>query len=279
MRLLWFVVLLTLCSGNVPAANVVLLRNDKPAVEVHTECTPFKPYVAQLYSPGGVAVLRDNVADHLHHHGLMFAVAVNDVNFWEERTNSGHQVQRQLQLGDGAVTQELDWIAPGDKTLLRERRVIRIHRDEEIPATLLTWRSRLQSKDEVRLTGHHYFGLGMRFAADMDKIGAFINSDNVTGDVVRGDERLTAAKWCAYTDRRVTVALFDHPGNLRHPARMFTMAKPFAYLSATLNLWKEPFALRPDKPLELQYGVAVWDGEQTPEQIEKLYSRWLEKTK
>jgi hypothetical protein len=209
----------------------------------------------------------------------MFAVAVNDVNFWEERANSGHQVQRQLELRTGELTQELDWTAPGDKVLLRECRTVKIHRDSDLPATLLTWRSRLQSKENVTLTGHHYFGLGMRFAANMDKIGKFINSANAAGEVVRSDERLVCAKWCAYTDRKTTVSIFDDPDNLRHPARMFTMATPFAYLSATLNLWKEALLLQPDKPLELRYGVAVWDGEQTAEQIEQLYRRWLQEIK
>ena len=272
MKPLCLVVLLALCSGNVPAA-VVIRRNDKPAAEYCLENVPFKPYVSQLYSPNGVAVLRDNVPDHPHHHGLMFAVAVNDVNFWEERANSGHQVQRHLELRTGELTQELDWIAPGDKVLLRERRTVKVHRDADLPATLLTWRSRLQSKDDVTLTGHHYFGLGMRFAASMDKIGKFINSANATGDVVRGEERLTVAKWCAYTDGKTTTALFDHPDNARHPSRMFTMAAPFAYLSATLNLWKEPFTLK--EPLDLRYGVAVWDGETLAKEIEQLYSRWL----
>ena len=59
----------------------------------------------------------------------------------------------------------------------------------------------------------------------------------------------------------VTVAIFDHPKNLRHPAKMFTMSTPFAYLSATCNVWKEPITIKAGKPLDLRYGVAVWDGE------------------
>ena len=47
--------------------------------------TALKPYIQELYTPGGVQVLRDSVADHPHHHGMMFAVAANGVNFWEEQ--------------------------------------------------------------------------------------------------------------------------------------------------------------------------------------------------
>jgi hypothetical protein len=262
-----------LLSSSFPA-NVVLRSGAKPAAEYHAECTPFKPYVAQLYSPSGVGVLRDNVADHLHHHGLMFAIAVNGVDFWSEKPTCGKQLERKLETHGNGLTQWLDWVTPEKQVLLSEERTVTVH---QAPATLLTWRSRLSSKDEVALTGSHYFGLGMRFVTEMDKIARFINSANATGDVVRGSERLTSAKWSACIAHNVTVALFDHPSNLRQPARMFTMNMPFAYQSATLNLWKEPFALK--APLELRYGVAVWDGEQPAEQIEQLYRRWLKENR
>jgi hypothetical protein len=58
---------------------------------------------------------------------------------------------------------------------------------------------------------------------------------------------------------------------------MFTMTAPFAYQSATLNLWKEPFTLK--EPLDLRYGVAVWDGVQSSEEIERLYRRWLKENR
>ena len=89
----------------------------------------------------------------------------------------------------------------------------------------------------------------------------------------------TAGPWCAYTamadGKPVTAVLFEGPGNPR-PVLWFTMAKPFAYLSATLNLHREPLVVEAGKPLTLTYGVAVWDGKVKAEEIEKLYARWLE---
>ena len=119
----------------------------------------------------------------------------------------------------------------------------------------------------------------MRFLASMDNDGRFFNADDKPGEVVRGDERLTSTRWCALTAKAdgkpVTVAIFDPPANLRHPATMFTMSKPFAYLSATMNEWKEPVTVQADKPLNLCYGVALWDGEVDKATVEKLYQRWL----
>ena len=52
------------------------------------------------------------------------------------------------------------------------------------------------------------------------------------------------------------------------------MSRPFAYLSATLNLWKEPLVLKAGEKLKLSYAVAVWDGETPAEQVESLYQKW-----
>ena len=50
-----------------------------------------KPYVRELRTLAGDEVLREAPADHLHHHGLMYAIGVNGVNFWEERDQPGHE--------------------------------------------------------------------------------------------------------------------------------------------------------------------------------------------
>jgi hypothetical protein len=109
----------------------------------------------------------------------------------------------------------------------------------------------------------------------MDAGGQFINAHSQTGVENTNDKR---AKWCAYVAKAdgkvVTVAMFDYPDNVRHPATWFTMEKPFAYISATLALHKEPLKITPGEPLMLRYGVALWDGQVSPEQIEKAYRRW-----
>ena len=113
----------------------------------------------------------------------------------------------------------------------------------------------------------------------MDATGEFRNPDNAPGVIFRGEECLTRSRWCAYTaqanGKTVTVAMFDHPDNPRHPATWFTMARPFAYLSATLRLHEEPLKLVSGKPLTLRYGVALWDGRPETAQIDELYRQWV----
>ncbi|MBN2562113.1 MAG: PmoA family protein [Phycisphaerae bacterium] len=249
---------------------------------------PAKPYVQELLTPGGVNVLRDAPHDHLHHHALMFALAVDGVSFWTEGDKEGRQVHQssRIEVGkdEGGFAEQLAWQLPDGKTVLEEARTIRLHEDRvlrELGVTLLTWRSRLSAAGGVdrKLSGDHYYGLGARFLVSMDQDGKFVNSARAEGKIFRGTERLLRATWCAYTakadGKSVTVAMFDHPSNVRHPATWFTMTKPFAYLSATLNLHEEPLMLKADQPITLCYGVAVFDGHAAEPQIARLYQFWL----
>jgi hypothetical protein len=273
--------------------NIIsVYTGDSVLMRYHYRDVPFKPYVQQLFSPRGVNVLRDAPSDHLHHHALMFAVAVDGVNFWEEQQAPGRQVHQSLaevkigkrnDVPDAAFTEQLNWFNPrSQELLLKESRTIEICQLDEFKATLLNWQSTLavpSGKESVTLTGSHYFGLGMRFMKSMDVGGKFRNAEGRASDVVRGDERLVQARWCSYSaeanGKPVTVAMFGHPDNLRHPTLWFTMTKPFAYLSATLNLHREPLKVTSDKPLVLCYAAAVWDNRVENEQIENVYNWWV----
>lgn len=247
---------------------------------------PFKPYVPELRTPGGVNVLLDAPHDHLHHHGLMFALAVDGVDFWSELDTCGRQVRRRFEAGvAGGLIENLAWVTPDGKELLRERRQVAAAIDSGTDATVLTWRSRLDvppGKGQVALSGSHYFGLGMRFVEAMNGNGEFLTSTGEAGEIVRGEERNVPADWCAYVSsidgRPVTAAMFSAPANPRHPAVWFTMPVPFAYLSATLNLHNEPITLKEGESLDVCYGVALWDGRQDAAAIQGGYARWLAAT-
>jgi hypothetical protein len=135
----------------------------------------------------------------------------------------------------------------------------------------------------VSLSGAHYHGLGMRFIDAMNAVGQFRNSEGTAGEIFRGEERLTPAAWCSYTAevnrQLLTVAMFGRPENARSPTIWFTMAKPFAYLSATLNLHKEFLTLNEGKPCRLRYLVAIWDGNANEVQINSLYQWWTNYSK
>lgn len=268
----------------------------RPVLEFSHGSDLFKPYVAKFFSPSGVNVLRDQIADHPHHHGLMFAVGVDGVDFWSETKNCGRQVCKYM-LTSGVLPfgrnecptgeSHIEWVGPeGGQALASEDRKITHYAGHKLDASLLTWRTELEpagGRRSIKLSGSHYFGLGMRFVQSMDGADDFFTPEGkAAGETVRGNERLVRGKWCAYAaevdGKPVTVAMFDSPNNVR-PAWWFIMAKQFAYMSATLNLHREPLVVEAGKPLTLIYGVAVWDGKVKPDEIEKLYTRWLELAK
>lgn len=247
-----------------------------------------KPYLKSLVTPSGIEILRDAPPDHEHHHGLMLALGVDDVDFWGERYAEVPGRQVGWSQAGSALSWSIDrvqWLDPRDNSErlqeLRELNFTFADSDRPGDPLLLTWWSRLsvpEGRGRVTLWGRPYFGLGLRFAAPFDRVGRFSHPEGAEGVVVRGDERLTAARWCAYTaevdGRAVTVAMFDHPRNPRHPARFFTMAEPFAYLSATLDLAERPLELAHGEQLDLCWGLAVWDQHAAPERIEEQYRNW-----
>ena len=269
----------------VDATEITLKHGERMVLQYRYTDVPFKPYVRAMYSPAGVNVVQDAPPDHLHHHGLMFAVGVDDVHFWAEDRRAGTQMHTNttVDVRDDAAAFSglLPWHIDS-KVLVREyRRITVAHTPPGLATNLITWWTSLTPDSEATLTGSHYYGLGMRFAASIDRTGTFINAAGADGEVFRGDERLVQANWCAYTaevgGKPVTVAMFDHPQNVR-PATWFTMKSPFAYLSATLRYHKQPLKLERGKTLDLYYGVAVWDGRVDSARIEQVYRHWLQNT-
>jgi hypothetical protein len=269
----------------VDATEITLKQGERAVLQYRYTDVPFKPYVKALYSPNGLNVVLDAPPDHLHHHGLMFALAVDDVHFWAEDAQAGKQMHTNTSVDVrddlASFSALLSWHIDS-KVLLREyRRITLLHTPPGLATNLITWWTSLMPDTEVTLTGHHYYGLGMRFAASMDRTGTFINAAGAEGEVFRGDERLTQANWCAYTaevdGQPVTVAMFDHPKNVR-PVTWFTMKSPFAYLSATLRYHEQPLKIAHGKTLDLYYGVAVWDGRVDSARIEQVYRHWLQNT-
>jgi hypothetical protein len=270
--------------------TVIIAAGDQPILKYRYGEVPFKPYAQEFLTPMGVNILRDAPHDHLHHHALMFAVGVNKVSFWGELPDSGFQRHVAFEdtpvieaggLSWAGLTEKLQWQLPNDgAVVLNETRRVYATRDDTAKASLVLWDSELSvpaGTESVTLTGDHYYGLGMRFLVSMDKGGEFFNSTGAFGDIVRGDERLSPAEWCAYTaeadGKRVTVVLFDCPSNPRYPALWFTMQTSFAYLSATRNLWKEPMEVKAGQPVRFRHAIALWDGKVDAASIEQLKTR------
>jgi len=268
---------------------------NKPILRYHYRQVPNKPYVAELFTPEGINILQDSPPDHSHHHGLMYALTIDGINFWEEKNKETSGIEKHQEFvnsfldenesrSTAGFTERLDWSHPQTQNaLITENRTIQVNCLKEEEATQITWTSRLTTAPGVEtatLTGTVYHGLGIRFLKAMDKKGTFFCG--APGQIHHGDERLKEANWSAFTaaadGKAITVAMFNHPANPVQPAIWFAIDQRYNYLSATLGLYEKPIVLTPKDALTVCYGIMVWDGNIGSEAVEKACHAWIAST-
>jgi hypothetical protein len=256
-----------------------------------------KPYVAEFSAPKGRNLLRDAPSDHLHHHGLMYAIKVNGLNFWEETAGNG--VQRVVETtatasGDIATLRQLiHWVAPQDAfladttpaALLIEHRMLTLTVDAAARESALEWRAEFEvgkKTNEVTLTGATYHGLGMRYQQELDTLASHSYAGRKP-DFMTNRQEVSSAPWAAVsfaaTDRPATIVLVPHPANARGDGAFFSMISPFAYLSATQGLDKEPLVHHHGDKFTLRYLVLIHPELKSTEALEARARRWRESTR
>ena len=273
----------------------------KPLLVYSFDPQKFKPYVKELSTIKGDNILRDAPFDHLHHHALMYAIKVNGINFWEETSGNGVQKPVQTpgpvlgfvesggrQLPQAKISQVLHWVAPQDAflpnsapvALLSEHRTLVLTVDEEHQEVALEWKSQFEvgpKTNVVTLTGANYHGLGMRFLQQLDPLAVHLVA-GLRPDLANNRQDLSPAPWAAVSfnvpGHPATVALAGHPGNSRGNATYFSMLTPFAYLSATQALDKEPLVYRAGDKWELSYLVLLYPQAQPPGGLAQRVDRW-----
>lgn len=276
----------------VPGTDWIVRWQGNPLCVYHFGPDLKKPYVRELHPLGGANILRDSPEDHVHHHALMYGIRVNGVNFWEEVGDYG--IERPVQtLGERAgvpqggqptasFRQRLEWVAaaPGSSPLLYEDRILTVMVNEAAQEVALTWRSRFElarGVDQVKLEGANYHGLGMRFLQELDPLAVhWVGGEKLDLSDNRQDVR--SAPWAAVTfdapEHPATVVLAGSPANPAGTAHFFSMRTPFAYLSATQNLDREPLAYRAGDRWSLTYLVLIYPEVKSPESINQRISAW-----
>lgn len=258
----------------------------------------FKPYVKELCTVNGFNILRDAPPDHLHHHALMYGIRVNGVNFWEETSGSGVEKVVQTaepQLGNSVagqsqarLVQVLHWLRPEDAflpdtagaTLLIERRTLVLTVDPAAEEVALEWTSQFEvgrKTNTVTLTGSNYHGLGMRFPSAFDPV-AIHSLEGRVPDLSQSRQEAAAAAWGAVrfdlSEKAATVALSGHSSNARGDATFFAMKTPFAYLSATQGLDKEPLVYHSGDRFTLRYLVLVYPSNYPDAALQSRIRTW-----
>jgi hypothetical protein len=259
----------------------------------------FKPYVQELCTLQGYNILRDAPHDHLHHHALMYGIKVNGINFWEEVSGSG--VQKPVTssspefsanaagLPQAKLAQTIHWVAPQDaflpdaskEALLVEERTLTLTVNQTAHEAALHWKSKFQvggKTNQVTLTGANYHGLGMRFRVELDPLAKHLNAGGAP-DLADNKQDVSRHAWGAVlfdqAGQPITVILAGHPSNPRGNASFFTMRTPFAYLSATQGLEKEPLVYHSGDRFELNYLVILYPELKTASAIQQRVNQWV----
>ncbi len=246
----------------------------------------FKPYVKELYSLSGENVLLDAPPDHLHHHGLMYAITVNGINFWEEAKDPG--VEKPFGAPACGTTeapvpsvwfaQTLHWVHNKDRwatntakaALLIERRTLTLAVNELDQEVAVRWQGSFRvgpSVEKVVLSGSAYHGLGLRFPRTWDRVARHQNSGGIPYSAEqKGD--VTPALWTATSNtldgKEIMVAVFARRQNAGTP-KFFTMLDGFAYVSATQDLQNIPIEYKTGEEFSIDYLVAVYSAHKTRE--------------
>ncbi len=280
--------------------RLTVIFRDKPVLVYAFASHQWKPYVKELWTLGGENVLLDAPSDHLHHHGLMYAIAVNGTNFWEEANDPGVQkpvARPSVEATSGrdrlprvVIRQPLHWVARQHRgladtrpvALLEEIRTLTVTVDEPRGEVAVRWQGAFtagQGAPAVTLSGSVYFGLGLRFARAFDGSAVRLNSARAPYTAPNAGNEATLADWTAMTQiigrRDVTVAMFDQPSN---PGRsvFFSMLNGFAYLSATQELDRAPLTYQQGERFALDYLVIASDRRLSPDELDQRYAAWLQ---
>jgi hypothetical protein len=278
--------------------GVLELRYQGRRILVYAFATnQFKPYVRELYTLAGDNVLLDSPPDHAHHHGLMYAIRVNGVNFWEEREAPGWERPVQLlgpqisRSSDGlpqaSFTQFIHWVADPDRAvadsasiaLMVERRTLTVTVNEKTSEVALGWHADFElgrSVSKVTLAGANYHGLGLRLPPPFNKVAQHENSERTPYSNPGG--QVTPARWSSVShtlgEHDVTLAIFGRPSAGRGLPFFFTMVQPFTYLSVTQGLDKTTVDYAQGEKFSLEYLLVVYAGRKNGEFLDQRYQRW-----
>ncbi|MBX3069255.1 MAG: PmoA family protein [Thermomicrobiales bacterium] len=243
----------------------------------------FKPYLHPLTTPAGHVVSLASPHDHKHHKGLMYALSVPNVNFWEERPTKpgevpGRQVHEQFtSVTDAAETvgfeQTLRWLpSDGGDPIFQETRSISCRHEPASNGFAWIWSAELSALQDTELTMSkwsalqadgrlvNYHGLGIRFRREFGCTGGNrLLLDGQETPIAEGSgTTYRIAEFEGSIDgtwpvQKAAVRLSQSMGNA-----LFVMDKPFAFMGiGPSNLG--PVSLKTGETLTERYEVLVFD--------------------
>jgi len=287
-----------------------------------------KPVLYPLRAASGTLVTRGwpfdprpgERVDHPHHVGMWFNSGdVNGIDFWnnsealkpQDQAKMGVIVHRTIVEAKsgapkGTLVVDMDWLAPGNVTLLHERTAFEFSGDEK-SRTIDRVTTLTAADQRVSLNDNKEGVFGMRVARQLEQpsntpetftdasgrattvkvldntgvTGMYTSSEGKTGDAVWG----TRGKWTMLAGQigqePLTLAILDHPKNFGFPTRWH--ARGYGLFAANptsqkaLSEGKEPatnLVLEPGQSTTFRYRFVILAGKATPDALERAYSAY-----
>ena len=298
-------------AADKPIASLFEAKDADGKVEVKLNGKPFttydyasfkKPILFPVIGPGGVPMTRSwpvidgvegEAKDHPHHKGIWFSFDdLNGRHFWHEIGEVKNQSLKleEDQGGNPVIVADNLWVGADGKPVCSDTTRIAFAAVDGGRAIDITTTLRA-THGEVKLGDTKEGMMAIRTHPDLrlkkhpsmkraDKLGRAINSEGEKGEPIWGKP----ARWVDYAGniegKDVGIAIFDHPGNLRHPTRWharaygLVAANPFgesAFSGAPAGAGD--YVIPAGGSLTLRYRF-VFHEQLSPEQIEVLFDQF-----
>ncbi len=269
------------------ADRVDLFRANEPCLSYHFGPGVTKPYLNPLNGPDGRSVLRESLPpgtdkDHPWQRGItLMHGSVNGVDCWNEAPEEpyGRTVQDSILAAATPVSASLHsrntWLDSTGKPLMTDARTFRVFSSPGWPLTMDIRLVLEASYGEVLMGSTKEAGfLAIRLDPALSaKSGGLIESCyGAKGELECWGRPAHWVDCSGGGDRRVGVAVFDHPRNLRYPARWHVRA--YGLLAPNVWHWDAPLRIKEGGSLVFQWRVVVHGGDADRAGIRDLFLDW-----
>lgn len=283
------------------------------AVEITIDGQPFstlfyrsvetKPYFHPLRSASGKILTRafpmadvaGEARDHEHHRGLWFSHG--DVNGWDFWANEPKQkgvgkgrgviaFQKLIEAKDGKAGRlraEFVWKDGEGKELLREDKAVVISGDKEIRT--LDFDITLTALAPATFGDTKEGTFAIRLARSLEEKGQTGTMQNAQGATKEKNVWGKRSPWVDYSGQvdgeAVGIAIFDHPGNPRHP--IYWHSRAYGLFAANMfgvhdfenDKSKDgKFELKAGEKLRVRYRVVIHSGDTEKAEIGKRFAAY-----
>jgi hypothetical protein len=266
-------------------SSLALLNNGRIVWQFNFDKKQPRPYFHPVCLTDGTELTWYRPPDHPWHYGLWFSWKfINGLNYWEEDRNTGPPEGRtkiksiEVKPHDdysAQVAMQLSYHPPGQPAVLTESCRINISKPDDDGRYYIDWSSRFTADagdvllDRTPIQGEQggqswggYAGLSVRIAKDTSDW--YLTDSEGRKDLQAHGKK---ARWMNFGGKAAggkdfSIAIFDHPDNLRHPSPGFVIMDPkvpFGYFSPAL-LFDKPYTLPGRQSFSLKYRIQIQPG-------------------